>query len=601
MADQKIQLTVQVNSETGQLEVLGAKFDQVSAKAKQTKNVFSGLSGEAGSLIKSFLPFATAGGIIAFFTSAVKGAEEQNEAFRRLQFTIEGTGKSWEKSKQKVEQWTSAVAASTRFSDGEAIAALDKFTRVTGSLSQAQSASLLAMDLSVASGKDLSQTISLVTDLLNGNERALIEVRREYGEAAGSAKTTQEAIDLLSKKYEGAATKSKGLTDETAKLVNSFGQLKDTVGNAVAPALTWIVDKTKLIIEGYQKLGVVIAGIGAALTTNIGGPGSKAAMQSILDGTLEELDKFEAKKKAILAAGERERLLEAANAAAKHKADEDAKNAELLLKKKQQQEAIYQQEQSLESKLAALDQDRLRGKLAALNVEYAAEQAKNAKVARSKAELNVLNRKLDQIHNLQVKKATEEELFIKQQLAFDIANTAVQTLQTLNSLGQSGSAAEKVRARALLALQQAIAIGWAWVAAMKAAAETGNPALAYGLAAAQTALLTAQFAQGLKRIDQAAAAEQKGIAAIPVTAPVPGIDTGAPVSGGEGGFFPTGRSGGGTGGTPALQFVITFNGDIIVTGVNGAGDIADRMVDVIGEKLIERIKGLGQISFTGVS
>lgn len=291
MADQKIQLTVQVNADTGQLEVLGAKFNETSQKAKETTNAFGDLGEEAGNLIKRFLPFATGAGLLTFFVSAVKGAEEQNEAFRRLQFTLENSGKSWEANREGIEKWTNAVAISTRFSGNEAIATLEKFTRITGSLTQATAASQLAMGLSVKSHKELSETVGLVTDLLNGNERALIGVKREFASVAGGATTTQEALSRLQTAYGNAAKSTGTLTDEGASLSHSFDQLKDSVGNVFGPVLIWLADKLKMVIKGYQELGVVIAGIGAALTVNIG-PGFKAAMTAILDETTNSIQEI---------------------------------------------------------------------------------------------------------------------------------------------------------------------------------------------------------------------------------------------------------------------------------------------------------------------
>src|ERR1044071_512684 len=190
MAD-RVQLEIKVNAETGQLEVLGAKFGELAGKAGGAQTAFSKLGGEAGNLLKSFLPLATAGGIIAFFANAVKGAEEENESLRRLKFTLESSGQSWDKNKQSIQDWSQAIQNSTRFSDSEALSSLDKLTRATGNAAQAQKAAQLAISLSVASGQDLASATELVNNLINKQERAVTLAHRQFGTYVQNANTAQ--------------------------------------------------------------------------------------------------------------------------------------------------------------------------------------------------------------------------------------------------------------------------------------------------------------------------------------------------------------------------------------------------------------------------
>jgi hypothetical protein len=66
MASNNIELSIKVNAETGQLEVLGSKFEALNTKAKETSGSFLGLTGEAAKLAKSMLPFATGAGARSF-------------------------------------------------------------------------------------------------------------------------------------------------------------------------------------------------------------------------------------------------------------------------------------------------------------------------------------------------------------------------------------------------------------------------------------------------------------------------------------------------------------------------------------------------------
>lgn len=585
MADQKIQLTVQVNAETGQLEVLGAKFAQVGEKAKGTGDAFSSLSGEAGGLLRSLLPFATAGGVIAFFTNAVKGAEEQNESFRRLKFTIDGMGISWDKNKQSIEQWTQSIAASTRFSDSDAIAALDKLTRVTGSLSQAQTASQLAMGLSVASGKELSSTIALVTDLLNGNQRALIEVKREFGNVAGGAKDTQQALSALQKAYGDTAAKSSGLTDTTAHLVNSFSELKDSIGNAIIPVLIPAIDLLKKMVDGFQLLGIAIGGIVKANIQAL--KLDFAGMKETFNQTISDIQDFEAKNTASLATGESERLTitRAAKEKAKQQADQD--RAEEIAK-------VQSFEAEINRNVAELNRDSYQKKLALLNAEVTARRQKINIEIKDEVQKKILLDKLDREELARKQAYAKLEVEVKQAAALQIADTAVQMFAVLNSMTDKDSQTQVTRAKLILALEKSIAIARAIAEAQK-----GGP-LAAGIAAAQIGLITAQFAQQSQAIDAARGSfsvSSSQIAAQPVSIPGGGtvIDIGG--GGGVGVGLPT-SGGRNVAATAAGGFVVNIaSGAIVINGPVGLEDIAAKL----GEKIIEQIKGQGQLSFTGGS
>jgi hypothetical protein len=571
VADNVVDIKVKVNAETGDLEVINAKLKETAKAADQVKGSFTGLTGEAKSLLASLGLIATATGILSFFKSSVRGAEEQNEAWRRLKFTVESTGQSFESARTQAEGWVSAIAAGTRFSDGEAIDALEKLTRITGSLSQAQKASELAMGLQKASGRDLSATVALVTELLNGNERALKETSREFASVAGGAKNTQEALDLLSDTYGKAAFVNDGYQDSQKRLSNSFGALKDEIGNFIIGPATKVLEWARQIVISVDEVGLRIARTAAkiqAFAAFAATPLSPGAAWADLKARLKEIDaealsqyqQLEAKKTAALVQGTDEKL-HVTDAALKNQQDkEDKAAAEALRKKQENDQKLLDMESELDQKIAALDGSSLQDKIKAYDAEASANRAKNLALNQSDSERQAYLEKLEKYHQAQVKKSTADERFQRQSLAKDAISIGIQTLQTLNELGNSGSAAERARAKALLVLQQAVAIGWVWVAAAKQSAEFGNPGLVSALAYAQTALIVANTAKGIKQIDQAAAQEAaSGGAGVRIAPDVPGITS----TGGGPSVGVTGHGGGGGGGgtviTQHFSFSINFD------------------------------------------
>ncbi|HNF58458.1 MAG TPA: hypothetical protein PLN89_02655, partial [Elusimicrobiota bacterium] len=184
MADQVLTLSVKVNAETGQLEVVGKQLEKA-------ERGFSDLSKSIGGLV-------TVGALAAFFKSAVQGAEEENQALRRLKFSVEAAGQSFEKSQGQIQTWAQGVQQATRFTDGQAIETMGRFVRVTGDITQAQKASQLAMSLSVATGKELGATTDILTNLINKNERGVAMARKEFGALIAGAENGQQVLDILS-------------------------------------------------------------------------------------------------------------------------------------------------------------------------------------------------------------------------------------------------------------------------------------------------------------------------------------------------------------------------------------------------------------------
>ena len=557
--DNKIQLTVSVNSQTGQLEVVGNQLQATGDKAKGAADKFSGLSGQAGTLLKSLLPFASIAGVTAFFKNAVTSAEDFNEAIRRLHFNLEASGVSWDKNRQKVLEWASQIQATTRFDDTEAISSLERFVRVTGNLGTAMTATKLAMGLSVESGKDLNTVQSLMADLLQGNTRSLITMNREFGNFTGGAKTAQEAVDNLSK-FMNAAFSEQSFTKQIAILKNQWGDFAKNIGQEVIPVLSSLSDVFAYLIPRIETVTTVITGMVKGTIHEI--KGMADVVSAVIHGNFKDVGSIikesaiEMKQDAINTTEEIKKIWE--NYEHKRTKTAEASGQERLMVSNlladEERLKAEEMERELEAKTQSLGQQTYSKKLAQFNLDVAARRAKINKEITDEVQKQKVLDKLNKYEAEGQLNLAKEERLIKAQTAFQVASLAVQTLQTVNSLGEQGSAAERIRAKALLALQQAIAIGWAWVNAEKAGGPFGSV-----LAAAETALILAQFAKGVKQIDQAASQEAAGIQSITTDTGVPGIDLGAE---------PTGVGGGTSGGSSGGSIGVSSSG-----GGGGAGTI----------------------------
>jgi flagellar biosynthesis GTPase FlhF len=620
MASNNIELSIKVNAETGQLEILGSKFEALNTKAKEASGSFLGLSGEAAKLAKQMLPFATGAGALLFFKSAVEGAEEQNESLRRLRFSLEASGQSWDKNKESIDQWANTIAASTRFSDGEALGTLDKMVRVTGSLAQAQSASQLAMGLSVQSGKDLGTSTQLVNDLLNGNERALIQVRREFGSFVEGATTAQEVLDILGEKLGKAAVEEDSLTRRSAELANNWSQLKDRIGNALIPAISSLLDfvlnfrrqvtELRIVVENeftgiLARIGGALTALGRLMSGDIGG--ARQAFSKISEQTLaiaahmnDELRTLNQKAAVEDDALKRDRLIVKQRLTEEEIRAEREKNQKLAdeetqrfqtwaQKREEQKQRVIQIEQEIASNITSINNQTLRQKEALLNQEIAARRQKiNKEISDETIKRNLLI-KLEQERIARSIQLTEADRLTKFNAALETVDLAAQTLGILNSLGDKHNAGEVNRAKAILGLEKAIAIARAIAAAMAA-----PPGVSQAIAAAQVALIAAQFAQQFRAIDQAQSAFKSGQSSVSVSSGLPGGGTLSQTFGGGGGS-PTFIGGGGGGGGGGVVAAGGGSGQVQINlgGVNVNIDITRLSIDNVGtvmNEITERVR-----------
>jgi hypothetical protein len=513
MADQKIELTVRVNSETGQLDIVSQKLKALGQDSEKAGKQVSGASEGFKDLGKALGGLATAAAVGAFFKSAVQGAEEENQAMRRLKFAVEASGQSFQDSQKQINAWAQGIQAATRFTDGQAIETMAKFVRVTGDTTKAQKASQLAMSLSVATGKDLATTTETLTNLINKNERGVMMARKEFGAFIGGAENGQQVLDVLSAKFGDAALKEEGFSKETSSLSNNWNELKDTVGNAVIPVLTTLVSWLNQGVDSIRAVGDALGTLAALIFTTFEGVGRavvalvKRDFSSIEGIAKETWDKIQAitvesgemirqefdKTTQAHAVHSDTRVQQTAARSAQELAEEKKANDERIA----EEEKVVQMTDELERQLLAINQDTLQQKMALLNAETQAQRDKISREISAEKSKEQLLAQLDKVHAARVSQLTKAESIIKRDAAFKVVEDTLETLSIINSMQAGHTKAQLARARVILALEKAIAIARLW------AAEAGKGVVGIALASAGTAVLVAQYAQQSKALGEA--------------------------------------------------------------------------------------------------
>lgn len=572
MADQLLELTVRVNSETGQLDVVSQKLKGLSEDASRADKSVSGAGEGFSALSKAMGGFLTAAAIGAFFTSAVKGAEEENQALRRLKVSVEAAGKSYETSSGQIQLWAKAIQENTRFTDGQAIETLSRLVRVTGDVTQGQKASQLAMNLSVATGKDLGSTVEILTSLINGNERGVMMARKEFGALISGAENGQQVLDILATKFSDTATKEEGFSRSTASLRNNWDELKDTVGNAVIPVLTVLTGWLNRGIDSVRAMGSLIASQAALFVTIVESIGK--AVLAILRrdfGSLADIAKDTGSQIAAISSATVEMVKADFDKTVSANALHNDTRIQQNKKREEEERAAREREKSEEEQA-----------IAALIARVVAAEAKILAIEKKAA----ADRKIIGVgESKTAQEQVEARIKARRNEAFDAVSTSLEAVAIINNMQSGHTKAQVTRARAILALEKAIAIARIWSTA--AGAGPGMVALA----TAQTALVAAQFAQQSKAIGDAAKVADSGTQELRVSTDLGGGQTLTDISTTGAGGAAVGQSGalsgGGSGGAVSGTGAIINIGPVTVIFQADSVDLQN--VDAIARRLGEAV------------
>jgi len=165
----------------------------------------------------------------------------------------------------------------TRFDDDSAAAMQANLMRFQLTAGQVRNLTPLIADLAEATGTDLVTAGSAFGKATLGNTRALKALGISYTATGNRAKDTAAIIDLLNKKVGGEAARAGTTTAaKMAILANQYGELKETVGKAVLPAFTKLV----------EVAGPAIAGIADAVDRNM------PAIEQTFEDVWRAADKF---------------------------------------------------------------------------------------------------------------------------------------------------------------------------------------------------------------------------------------------------------------------------------------------------------------------
>jgi hypothetical protein len=222
-----------------------SQFDNKGVKSAQKS--FKTLGQDAskvGSAIKSaFLPATIAvGALAAAGVSAAKAAIQDEAAQAALARQIRRTTKATDAQIAANEDWISTQGQLLGVTDDDLRPALAGLVRATGSITKAQKAASLAMDISAAKGVSLQTVTKALERSYGGNLNALAKLSPEVRGMIRDGASLEDVMAKLADTFEGDASDAAKTTEgRFKKLKVAFDEAKEELGKLLLPALEKLV------------------------------------------------------------------------------------------------------------------------------------------------------------------------------------------------------------------------------------------------------------------------------------------------------------------------------------------------------------------------
>lgn len=239
------------------------------AKAKKEFAQLEGAGAKAQYAVKkAAIPAAAAlAGVGAALFDATKGAMEDAAAQKQLALALKNSTGATDQAVGATEDWISAQGRALGVADDELRPALAILARQTHDVATAQKAAKLAMDISAATGKDLSTVSTTLAKAYGGNTAALAKLSPELKSAIKDGMSLDDAMAALTSTFGGAADAAANTAEGGMKrLTLGFSEAKESVGAALLPVLEKLLPILLKVSDWAQKNPNAFLAIAGAIT-----------------------------------------------------------------------------------------------------------------------------------------------------------------------------------------------------------------------------------------------------------------------------------------------------------------------------------------------
>ena len=254
------------------LEILLKVKDQASATLKSINTSTADMSRQFKMAGAAMLGFSAA--ITAALATTVYAYAEEEKGIIRLRTALKNMGLDYDANQKAIEETINILQEKTAFADDEQRDSLAMLIRATGDWNKALELHKLSMDIAVGANVDLTTANRMVMYALEGS----VGMLRRYGVQIEEGATATEALAALQRQFAGQAEQyGKSLAGSFKKVKNSMSDLAESIGAILAPAVEWLAEIVKDLINKFENLpgwikttGVVVA-IAAVAFAGLGG------------------------------------------------------------------------------------------------------------------------------------------------------------------------------------------------------------------------------------------------------------------------------------------------------------------------------------------
>jgi hypothetical protein len=233
----------------------------VSAKGTQAaKRKLGGVEKSIGSMAKGALA-----GVASFYALkkaldfTVAASIAQEKIFRKLQTSVELTGKEWGSAKGELDSLFSSLQATTEYGDTESAAVFTTLMQLTGDYNKAVRALPMALDLAATGLFDTGTAAKYISLAMAGNVemlgRYIPELRAANNEIVKNgtvAEKTAEFMRIFNDKFSGTAQKNlDSVSSQWKQMKNYLGDIGEAAGDKALPAIN---DLLGGVTDFFKKL-----------------------------------------------------------------------------------------------------------------------------------------------------------------------------------------------------------------------------------------------------------------------------------------------------------------------------------------------------------
>lgn len=232
------------------------QFGRSLAKADNDAKGFAGGLKKYGKIAAA--AFVAAGAAAAAYAvkigvDGVKAAIEDEQSQVKLAQALKNTTNATDAQIASTEEYITKQQLAFGVADTKLRPALANLARATGDVGKAQQLTNLALDISVATGKDL-ETVSLtLSKAYNGNIGALTKLGIPLDDAIKKSGDFNLVQGELVRLFGGAAkANTETYAGQLAIVTERVGELKESIGVALLPTLKVLLEQVNMVAKGFS-------------------------------------------------------------------------------------------------------------------------------------------------------------------------------------------------------------------------------------------------------------------------------------------------------------------------------------------------------------